>query len=149
MTDQTTLAALLHELGVGCMEPFALTRDVCVPTDSRYSMHRDLAARLIAAGVRVGDAGLREAAHDWSVAPGEVLREWFTERGITQSEVAARMGVAPPEVSKLVNGHDRITPRMALALERACGINADVLARMQTDHDLHALRAAIAGEPER
>lgn len=93
------------------------------------------------------DTRLRDAARaeprDWSVAPGEVLREWLTERGITQSEVAARMGVAPPEVSKLVNGHDRITPRMALALERACGINADVLARMQTDHDLHRLRAAL------
>ena len=81
-----------------------------------------------------------DVERDWSVQPGEVLREWLQEHAITQAELSRRMGVSPPEVSKVVNGHDRITPRMALALERACGINADVLARMQVDHDLAALR---------
>jgi addiction module HigA family antidote len=117
-------------------------RAVCANDSEPWPCHH--ITRLTEAGALPAEPGADVvAARDWSVPPSEVLREWLQERGLTQVEVARRMGVAPPEMSKLVNGHDRITPRQALALERACGINADVLARMQTDYDLHRLCAAL------
>jgi hypothetical protein len=55
MTDTGRLAALLHELGSGCMLPLDLSRHLCEPTDPRYDdLHPAMARRLVAAGVTFG-----------------------------------------------------------------------------------------------
>ena len=45
--------------------------------------------------------------------PGEVLREFLPEE-MTIGEVAARLGVSRPHLSRLLNGHSAMTAEMAI-----------------------------------
>ncbi len=57
------------------------------------------------------------------IHPGEFLREELAERGISQSHLAAHIGVTPGVVNLICNGRRGISPEMAkkfaAALERA------------------------------
>ena len=55
-------------------------------------------------------------------APGETLAEVLVERGMTQRELAERMGVQVGVVSRLIHGRQRLTEWMAWRLEHVLGI---------------------------
>jgi HTH-type transcriptional regulator/antitoxin HigA len=57
--------------------------------------------------------------------PGATLADLLEDRGIRQTELAARMGVTPKFVNELVAGKASISPPTALALERALDVPAD------------------------
>lgn len=57
-------------------------------------------------------------------APGETLRELLDERGITQKDLAARMGRPAKTINEVVKGKAQITPETAVQLERALGLPA-------------------------
>lgn len=57
--------------------------------------------------------------------PGSTIADLLEERGISQAELAASIGVTPVIVSELVAGTVAVTPGTALALEGALGIPAD------------------------
>jgi addiction module HigA family antidote len=67
--------------------------------------------------------------------PGEVLREYLPE-GVSISAVAKRLGVTRQALSALLNGRAGVSASMALRLEGALGINAEMWLNMQTNHDL-------------
>lgn len=54
--------------------------------------------------------------------PGATIREQLDDRGMTQKEFAARMDMSEKHISKLINGEVRLTPDVALRLERVLGI---------------------------
>lgn len=56
--------------------------------------------------------------------PGETLQELLDERGITQKDLAARMGRPVKTINEIVKGKAQITPETALQLERALGLPA-------------------------
>ena len=68
--------------------------------------------------------------------PGELIRDELKERGMTQKLLAAEMGVKPSVLSETVNGKRSVSVNMALALEKALGIPADIWMTMQTQYDL-------------
>ena len=78
------------------------------------------------------------------VHPGEILKDPFAEVGWTTQEFADRLGVSRNTVSRLLNGHCRISPNVALALERIGWSNADFWMRLQAEYDLAAARRALA-----
>jgi len=43
-------------------------------------------------------------------------------------------------LSELVNGHTALSPQMALCIEKAFGVDMDMLLRMQAWHDSHAMQ---------
>lgn len=43
-------------------------------------------------------------------------------------------------LSDLVNGHAALSPEMALRIEKAFGVDMDMLLRMQAWHDSHVMR---------
>lgn len=57
-------------------------------------------------------------------APGETLHELLDERGITQKDLAARMGRPIKTINEIVKGKAQITPDTAVELERALGLPA-------------------------
>lgn len=57
-------------------------------------------------------------------APGETLQELLSERGITQKDLAARMGRPVKTINEIVKGKAQITPETAVQLERALGLRA-------------------------
>ena len=63
-------------------------------------------------------------ATNYAVAPGEFLQEWIEEegRGITQAELALRLGVSRKLVNEILNGKAPITPETALKLDRVTSI---------------------------
>jgi HTH-type transcriptional regulator / antitoxin HigA len=61
---------------------------------------------------------------DWAVAPGEILLEALEERGMSQSELARRMGRPIKTINEIVKGKAAITPDTALQLELTLGISA-------------------------
>lgn len=61
---------------------------------------------------------------DWTAAPGEVLVEALEERGMSQSELARRMGRPTKTINEIANGKAAITPETAIQLELTLGITA-------------------------
>jgi addiction module HigA family antidote len=71
------------------------------------------------------------------VSPGEILSEEFLiPLGLTQSELAARMGVGRMRVSELVRGQRAITAETAILLSKVLGTSARFWMNLQTNHDL-------------
>lgn len=84
------------------------------------------------------------ASTDWSVHPGEILREKLAEMGMSGSEAADRLGVTQPYVSNVLNGHKGIGPHFALKLEKLTGISAEMWVGLSARHALHVARTAQA-----
>ena len=78
--------------------------------------------------------------------PGEFVREEIlNELGLTVGQAAEALGVRRATLSDLVNGRAALSPEMALRIEKAFGVDMDMLLRMQAWHDAHTMRQR-AGE---
>ena len=73
---------------------------------------------------------------DWAVHPGELLHEALQERGMSQAQLARETGLTPKHISRIVRGRAGIGLRAARQIERAIGLSAQVMLRMQADYDL-------------
>jgi HTH-type transcriptional regulator / antitoxin HigA len=58
-----------------------------------------------------------ETYPDIAIPPGELLAEEIGERGITQKELARRMGRPLNAINEIINGKKAITAQTALQLE--------------------------------
>lgn len=78
-------------------------------------------------------------------APGETLADLLEERGMTQAELATRMGRPPKTVNEIIKGKAAITPETALQLERVLGASAHFwLAREAGYREALARKADLA-----
>jgi len=78
----------------------------------------------------------------FAVHPGVWLRaEIVQPYGLSVTEAASKLGVTRQAMSYLLNGRSGISAEMALRFEKAFGIHADTLLRMQAAHDMAAVRA--------
>ena len=80
--------------------------------------------------------------------PGEMLRREFLEPlGITQTELAERIGVSFPRVNEIVNGKRGVTPDTALRLSRLFRTTPEFWLNGQRNWDLwHAMRSPAAAD---
>lgn len=77
------------------------------------------------------------------VHPGEILREdVLADLGLTVGEAAARLGVSRVTLSRVLHGHARVSPNLAIRLEEAVVSTARAWLAMQSAHDLSTERAA-------
>lgn len=85
--------------------------------------------------------------------PGEMLlEEYLKPRGLTQVELAARMGVPIQRVNTIVNGKRGITAETAILLSEVLNTSPEIWMGLQSDYDLwHALRrrSAESARPHR
>jgi addiction module HigA family antidote len=76
-----------------------------------------------------------------------MLRAEFLEPlGLTQRELAKRLGVSYPRVNELVQGHRGITPDTALRLERLLGMDAQFWLNLQLAWDLYHAKHSPAAK---
>ena len=69
--------------------------------------------------------------------PGEILEKDFLEPlGMTQTELAERLGVQFKRINQIVNQRRRVTPETALLLARAFGTSPEFWLNLQTARDL-------------
>lgn len=81
--------------------------------------------------------------------PGEViLHDVLEEIGMSITEAARRLGVSRAAFSRMLHGHARVTPEVAVRLERAGAGNAELWLDMQNAFDLAHLRAKDPPEVE-
>jgi addiction module HigA family antidote len=84
---------------------------------------------------------------DYAIHPGETLAETLEELGMSQAELAQRMGRPLQMISEIIQGKKAITAETALQLERATGVPANfwnssqrnyeaTLARLEEDRGL-------------
>jgi len=77
----------------------------------------------------------------FAVHAGVWLRSEIVEpHGLTVSAVAEKLGVSRQAMSSLLNGRAGISAEMAIRFEKAFGLRADSLLRMQAAHDLAEAR---------
>jgi addiction module HigA family antidote len=73
--------------------------------------------------------------------PGSFIREEILEElRLSVAAAADVLGVRRPTLSHLVNGKAALSPEMALRIEKAFGVNMDMLLRMQTWFDSYTMR---------
>jgi addiction module HigA family antidote len=90
--------------------------------------------------------------HDsFAIHPGPWLMEEIVKpHRMTVTAAAAHLGVTRPALSRMLNGHAALTPEMAIRFDKAFGVAAATLLRMQSAHDLaQARRTAGAITVER
>lgn len=79
----------------------------------------------------------------FALHPGPWLRRNFVEPyGLTQADAAGRLGVTRVALSNLLNGKAALSPEMAIRFEKAFGVSAKTLLRMQSAHDLVQAQAS-------
>src|SRR5690349_16350821 len=65
--------------------------------------------------------------------PGTFIQRELDVTGTTQAELADRMSVSKKHLNQVIKAGASITPDFALALERALGVPARLLLRMEAD----------------
>ena len=74
--------------------------------------------------------------------PGEFLREEvLEEQGLSVTRAAEILGVRRATLSALLNERASLSPEMALRIEKAFGLDMDLMLRVQAWHDTVRMRA--------
>ena len=81
--------------------------------------------------------------HDsFAVHPGQWLRTEIVEpTSLSVTALAERLHVTRQAMSSLLNGNAGLSAEMAIRFEKAFGLKADTLMRMQAAHELAQARA--------
>jgi addiction module HigA family antidote len=78
----------------------------------------------------------------FAIHPGAWLKvELIEPYGLNVTVAAGKLGVTRQAMSNLLNGKAGLSAEMAIRFEKAFGVRADTLLRMQAAHDLAAARA--------
>jgi addiction module HigA family antidote len=79
--------------------------------------------------------------HSISVHPGEWLRHVIVAPArLSVTDAAARLHVTRQAMSNLLNGNAGLSAEMAIRFEKAFGLSAETLMRMQAAHELAEAR---------
>lgn len=72
----------------------------------------------------------------YTTHPGEVLKDEVEYRGISQKELAEKMGMPYKSLNDILNERRPLTTETAMLFEAALGINAQTLLAMQMDYNI-------------
>ena len=74
--------------------------------------------------------------HTIKIHPGLVLKDELEERGISQTRLAAHLGVLPKTVNEICRGKRGISAPMAVRLSRALGASPGFWLNLQKNWEL-------------
>ncbi|HYD37463.1 MAG TPA: HigA family addiction module antitoxin [Allosphingosinicella sp.] len=81
-------------------------------------------------------------ASTFTVHPGDWLRTEIVEpHGLSVTDTAKHLGVTRQAMSALLNGRAGLSADMAIRFEKAFGVKADTMLRMQATYELARARA--------
>lgn len=72
--------------------------------------------------------------------PGEVIKEELSVRGISQKQFAEYSDLSYTMLNEILNAKRPITTEIALVIESALGISAELLINMQSRYNLQLAR---------
>ncbi|MBR5062238.1 MAG: HigA family addiction module antidote protein [Prevotella sp.] len=68
--------------------------------------------------------------------PGEMIKDELKERGMTQKQLSELTGIKTSVLSETINGKRSVSLSVAVALEKALDIPADIWMNLQTQYNL-------------
>ena len=68
--------------------------------------------------------------------PGELLRDELRERGLSQKQLSKMTGIKASVISDTIAGKRAVSLNVAVALEKALGISAEMWLNLQTQYNL-------------
>ena len=74
--------------------------------------------------------------------PGEMIKDELKERGMTQKQLSEQTGIKPSVLCETINGKRSVSLSVAVALEKALNIPADIWMNLQTQYDLDTTNIA-------
>ena len=77
---------------------------------------------------------------DMAISPGEVLQEEIEARGMSQKELAARLGRPPQVINEIIRAKKAITPDTAIGLGKVLGIDPQYWINLETDYRMTLAR---------
>ena len=80
------------------------------------------------------------AYSDLPIPPGEVLEEELEARGMTQKELAARLGRPAQAINEIIRAKKSITPETAIGLGRVLGIDAQFWINLEATYRMTLAR---------
>ena len=93
---------------------------------------------------------ISRAVSDLAISPGEVLQEEIEARGMSQKELAARLGRLPQVINEIIQGKKAITPDTAIGLGKVLGIDPKYWINLETNYRMTLARrrenAALADD---
>lgn len=81
--------------------------------------------------------------------PGVSIQARLNELGMTQKDLATRMGRTPKMVNQLINAKTGLTPATAIALEYVLGVKAQVWLQVEADYRIGLARQRQTDEVTR
>jgi antitoxin HigA-1 len=82
-----------------------------------------------------------------AITPGEMLKEEFLlPYGLSQNQLARKIGISPNRITEIVNNRRRITADTALRLSLFFGDSAEFWMNLQSHYDLKMARRSIKAE---
>ena len=72
--------------------------------------------------------------------PGELLRDEMESRAMKQIELAKELGIAKNVMSEIISGKRNLTPELAVKLEEALGIKAELWMKYQVSYEIDKIR---------
>lgn len=81
---------------------------------------------------------------DWAIPPGEYLAEVLGELGLSQAELARRMGRPAQAINELLKGEKELTPETALQLEQVLDVPAHLWTGLEAEYQLVKAREVAA-----
>jgi HTH-type transcriptional regulator / antitoxin HigA len=87
---------------------------------------------------------------DEAFPPGGTLAEEIAVRGMSQTDLARKMGRPIQVINEIVLGKKQITAETALQLEKALtGVSAEFWMRLEMDYQLTRMRLLLEGQAPR
>lgn len=74
--------------------------------------------------------------------PGELLKDELKERDMSQKQLAEATGIKASVISETIKGKRSVSLNMAVALEKALGVPADMWMNLQTQYNLDSANIA-------
>ena len=82
----------------------------------------------------------QRAFSDLPIPPGEVLAEEIDSRGMTQQELAVRLGIPAQAINEIIEGKIAITPDTAIGLCKVLGISRHFWITLEADYRMALAR---------
>lgn len=73
--------------------------------------------------------------------PGELIKDELEFRHITQAKLAESIGVKPSLLNEIIKGKRSVNTEMALLIEAALNIPADLLLNLQSDYNMQMVKS--------
>ena len=73
--------------------------------------------------------------------PGELIKDELEANSITQAKLAESIGIKPSLLNEIIKGKRGVNTEMALLIEAALNIPADLLLNLQNDYNMQVAKS--------